>query len=428
MRLAPLWATNGTSSAVVPSLGPSAPTAASEAASSVPVSNYLESLNGLLQGWECNATDPSRGSLASPSLDGGGVTVSPSSAVRVGNVSVVQEGGQSSLAVLVMDARLVSGAVDADGGVSANSTRRATLASPVVGLVPVDSECALLGEPAAPRAVEVVVEIEPEERGMAACVRTDDPAAVHGTNITCVAGCCVQGACACRVGYVGARCDVELRCALVAPGHATFDLTSCGTHHVLRGPNETNRLRCTCNSVGVVAALRFHLTPPTNKGSLGDLPRLLPLLLLPPQCWLLPALLGLLFAVLLLAFWMDCTTLYISSDSPRLLWCLRPRPSAPLWAELRWCALMICLTRSSVLRIVFVAPGFTVYTSQQLVIVLANSIAINALCVALFLERDGEICSAVAALIVTLSTIAASLVASLCRLCFRWANLASGSP
>eukprot|EP00966_Prymnesium_polylepis_P238062 5505444-Prymnesium_polylepis.1 len=28
----------------------------------------------------------------------------------------------------------------------------------------------------------------------------------------CVAGCCVDGRCVCRSGYVGARCDIQLAC------------------------------------------------------------------------------------------------------------------------------------------------------------------------------------------------------------------------
>ena len=37
---------------------------------------------------------------------------------------------------------------------------------------------------------------------------------LRGSARTCQAGCCIKGACVCRDGYVGARCDIWLRCVL----------------------------------------------------------------------------------------------------------------------------------------------------------------------------------------------------------------------
>ena len=50
-------------------------------------------------------------------------------------------------------------------------------------------------------------------------------------NSTCVAGCCIDGACVCRYGYTGDRCHLELRCALVPIGEQSFDDGSaCATY------------------------------------------------------------------------------------------------------------------------------------------------------------------------------------------------------
>ena len=61
---------------------------------------------------------------------------------------------------------------------------------------------------------------------------------LSGSARTCQAGCCVERSCTCRDGYVGARCDVQLRCGAAASADATvFDL----------GARDTVETRGTCN-------------------------------------------------------------------------------------------------------------------------------------------------------------------------------------
>ena len=106
-------------------------------------------------------------------------------------------------------------------------------------------------------------------------------------NHTCVAGCCIDGACVCQRGYVGTMCEHELRCALVMPGQTRFadpmddKISQCET----RPPDDDGRLVCECSRLGVIAALRFRLTPPTNAGQLEQVGRIHPLLNMAPQSW-----------------------------------------------------------------------------------------------------------------------------------------------
>ena len=47
---------------------------------------------------------------------------------------------------------------------------------------------------------------------------------------TCQAGCCIDNRCVCREGYVGKRCDVQLRCGAAASADATaFNFGACKT-------------------------------------------------------------------------------------------------------------------------------------------------------------------------------------------------------
>ena len=318
---------------------------------------------------------------------------------------------------------------------------RATLASPLVSvrLIGADGD----GESLIGAEVLVAIPVAPLPIGTGACKAAGSwPWQLPSSGQTCVAGCCSDEACACRPGYLGRHCEFELRCALVSEADGLFDISG-GTCATVGLPDEQGHLTCRCSQLGTIAALRFKLMPPTNAmGGFGELHRSMgrtaPLLSVPPQSWLLPLLLSGFGAALVMCWWGDLSTLYLSPDSPRLLWCLRPHDVASHLGPhtsvislhlqaLRLLVVATVLTRSSVLRVYHAYPGVTIYTHTQLLVVLANSIVINALCVALFFQRDTEVCSAIASLVAFLSLATASLLASAGRLVFRWANLVKGS-
>ena len=75
---------------------------------------------------------------------------------------------------------------------------------------------------------------------------------------TCQAGCCIDGGCVCRDGYVGGRCDVQLRCGATASADAdTFDLDACATIEL----PEERRAICSCSDLEFVAVLAQRLQP-----------------------------------------------------------------------------------------------------------------------------------------------------------------------
>ena len=75
---------------------------------------------------------------------------------------------------------------------------------------------------------------------------------------TCQAGCCVDGGCVCREGYVGGRCDVKLRCGAAASADAeTFDFDACATIEL----PEERRAICSCSDLEFVAVLAQRLQP-----------------------------------------------------------------------------------------------------------------------------------------------------------------------
>jgi hypothetical protein len=173
---------------------------------------------------------------------------------------------------------------------------------------------------------------------------------------TCVAGCCLGGECACRRGYLGARCEHELRCVLVRNGHDTFEEGACVTS---LDEIHAGRLLCGCRELGAVGALRFRLTPPTNAVHPSVWDVIGPLLALEPQSWLVPLFASLLTLALALGCAADLRTVYLSAASPRLLPGLRPQLHATRGQECLRPLLTHLLTRTSLLRIWFVYPGHT---------------------------------------------------------------------
>ena len=243
---------------------------------------------------------------------------------------------------------------------------------------------------------------------------------------TCVAGCCRDGTCACRAGYLGSQCELHPRCVLSRAGTSVFDDgRSCVTLH---SELHAGHLICGCTELGVVAALYFRMTPPVNAIAPTIVEHAPELLSLEPQRWLLPLLtVGFLTSVAV-ARWLDLRALYMSAESPQLPQWLRPLPTNASGLDVFVSTLVVTLlTRSSILRIYHVYPGFTVFGHVQLVVVLANSITVNALTVGLFLQRDADVCSPLTAVVVTLSVAIGSLLPSLGRLLFRWGNFHDGS-
>ena len=132
---------------------------------------------------------------------------------------------------------------------------------------------------------------------------------------------------------------------------------------------------CTCRRLGVVAVLLFQLTPANNNGlRWEDVPELLSsrltLAAYGPTALMFTVLMVLL---LVAAFLADARLRYLSDVSPLLPYWLRPGGY-----DLRTELIATLLTRSTLARIVWVYPGFTVYSHAQLLTVLANSVACNA--------------------------------------------------
>ncbi len=114
----------------------------------------------------------------------------------------------------------------------------------------------------------------------------------------------------------------------------------------------------------------------------------------------------------------DASRVYVSLHHPGVPRYLAPSTPFSLADELR----LNLFTRTAVLRLFHVWPGLTIYSSTQLLLVLANSLVLSALAVALFLGRSSEHCSGLATMIAIVATGLASVVAGCGRLLFRWAN------
>jgi hypothetical protein len=178
----------------------------------------------------------------------------------------------------------------------------------------------------------------------------------------CVQGCCVDSACACRHGYVGATCGFALRCALIPQGGDSFQLSDpearsepdCVTVDVVEQRGGA-RVVCACRQLGMVAVLKFQIQPASNL----DLSEVEAAALLErlPVSWWLP--LTLYVVCMLVAADTDSRDLYQSAE--RVPFWLCPRRFS-----FRTTLLFMVLTRSSVLRIFYVFPDHVVLTRTQL--------------------------------------------------------------
>ena len=82
---------------------------------------------------------------------------------------------------------------------------------------------------------------------------------LSGSARTCQAGCCVNGACVCREGFVGARCEAQLRCGgATSPGDSLWDFDACET---ILLPEGQSRAICSCTGLEFVSVLSHRLRP-----------------------------------------------------------------------------------------------------------------------------------------------------------------------
>jgi hypothetical protein len=108
--------------------------------------------------------------------------------------------------------------------------------------------------------IRITMPVTAPNHGNGSCVPTSAWSNDRTANHTCVAGCCIDSVCSCRLGFTGALCDQELRCALVPVGGSTFDDGSvCATH-----ANGMGEITCVCSEVGSMAVLNLPWTPVTN--------------------------------------------------------------------------------------------------------------------------------------------------------------------
>ena len=184
---------------------------------------------------------------------------------------------------------------------------------------------------------------------------------------------------------MGDLCDLELQCALVPAGgsHFTMDGACITQEH-----GQTGRyIRCTCTQLGTVAVLRFRLTPATNApGSSLGLSRVAPQYLRAPQVWALPCAVCLFLLLLLIAHVADLHLLYIDMAHQEVPPWMSPGTPFTLLSELRH----YILTRTSVMRVFFVWPGFVPYTHAQNLMILTSGLMGSALCIVLFVGRESE--------------------------------------
>ena len=226
-------------------------------------------------------------------------------------------------------------------------------------------------------------------------------------NDTCVAGCCVDGACECRDGFFGARCEQELRCASASADEPQWDLEHCET----TGTSD-HMVNCSCTRVEYVAALRFRLAPAANVDLYTLTMRVPSMLQSMPMAWIAPLLTYGLLATW--AIWRDWRRLY----STRIPAWLQP-PIGRFW----FCGQLLfhLRTRQTVLRVFHVMPDHTGYTHLQLMHMLVTTVCATVVAVIVFLNKRQ--CTALAAVIAgVLAGSTASLPVVLGRMLFKWAN------
>jgi hypothetical protein len=255
----------------------------------------------------------------------------------------------------------------------------------------------------------------------------------HAANETCIAGCCMDGVCVCRLGYAGERCEYELRCAVArtrpstgsSPDGLTWQLgDECETtsEPPTRRGGRTS-LVCSCRQLGVVTIMRLRVLPPMNviggkhwlpiarEGTASSSPYV-------------GALVGVVAAVsaaLFVAHLADAVRLYVGPECDALPCAIRPSSPYVFVNELVGCV----LTHTMVLRVVFVYRGFTPYSHAQLVCTLLNSLATSACVLALFLGRSAEheLCSGLLAALAGIAfTMLSNVFVFLFRRTFKWAN------
>ena len=265
-----------------------------------------------------------------------------------------------------------------------------------------------LGEPA-----QIVMPLNaPLAAGAAPCV---SPALLDFSsgNDTCVAGCCEDGACVCREGFFGPRCEFELRCASASADDPTWGLDACATSTIVQVDGSATTVNCSCTEVDYVAALRFRLTPSANIDLYTLGLRVPSLLRTMPLAWLAPPL-----AYLLLVAWAlyaDWATLY-STSLPH--WLAPPR--GRFW----FCGqfLFHLRTRQAMLRVYHVMPDHTPYSRLQLLHLLSTALTATFVAVILFLNKRQ--CTAEAAILAgVVAGCVASLPIVLGRALFKWANM-----
>ena len=294
------------------------------------------------------------------------------------------------------------------------------LVSPVVGVVSLGQE-----DSTAHESVQVTLQsaapqmVQGQEAGRAQCIPVANFAAPPPEDATCIAGCCIDGACRCRLGYSGERCEHQVRCAIVPRGETLFDVGTYCVTEPLTAAGEY--VRCKCDRMGIIALGRFRIAPATNLIKL-DGGILTAVELVVGRGMALdgtPISVALSFYLLLLVVAVHGSrTVYMHSSHPGFPSWLRPRAFA-FSSEAQK---NLCL-RTSVLRAFFVYPAHTMYTRAQLLHVLATSLLISLLTIALFFGRENENCSNISNLISVFASLVASLVETSCRLAFRAANL-----
>ena len=321
-------------------------------------------------------------------------------------------GGQCAAAVLSGSSQVVAG-----GG-------RASLASE--HLVGIDCEAVNGSQPPSPEAagrlLVIKVPVDAPLPGGGNCTPVRDVLGpLPPLDETCVAGCCIEGRCVCRLGYTGERCDLELLCAVVPQGFTRLmtDLSDGGSDRACATEHEigSSRLVCTCaRRTGTIAVVKFRIQPATNLLALSyAMPEV-------RQQWLWAygaALAGYTLLMVVALHW-DTRTQYIAADHPSVPEWLRPRPTS-LFSEL----LVTVRLRTSLVRIWYVYAGHTLYTRTQLLHVLACSLAFSLLSVVAFMGRAGENCTDLANLVAFLAVTASSILATAVRLIFRCSNLHS---
>ena len=213
---------------------------------------------------------------------------------------------------------------------------------------------------------------------------------LSGSARTCQAGCCVDGGCVCRDGYVGVQCDARLRCgAATSATEASWDLGACDTVVL---PDE-RRAVCSCTDVEFVAVFSHRLRPTSallDTLDRDDWPDDLRKALrsLSATGWLWLCALSATYALLACAAWvLDQRTCYTTAVPH---WADPGSQGFPLWRQANYFA----RTQLQLLRPMHVMPGRTSYTRLQCVHSIALTAVLN--CIGSLLFIQSQQCSVLA--------------------------------